>query len=169
MGCGMFITSQADVLSECFRVSTSYMPSNNAGLDPYVTTRQWSRRFVGLRLFLSLATAGWGGYAAHVERAIQLAEFLAAELEKSGWTVINRSSLAVVCAVPPAGSPAPGVIARQVVASGVAWVSSAIFRDREVVRMCVTNGQSTRSDIETLVATMRSLVNASDAEWLGRP
>ncbi|HEY8288174.1 MAG TPA: pyridoxal-dependent decarboxylase, partial [Acetobacteraceae bacterium] len=52
MGCGMFITRHAPVLSSAFRVSTSYMPSNAASLDPYVNSVQWSRRFVGLRLFL---------------------------------------------------------------------------------------------------------------------
>ncbi len=60
------------MLSSAFHVSTSYMPSNVPNLDPYVTSVQWSRRFLGLRLFLSLAAAGWSGYAEHVERAIEL-------------------------------------------------------------------------------------------------
>src|ERR1700719_3695417 len=54
MGCGMFMTRHAPVLSAAFRVSTGYMPSNIASIDPYVTSAQWSRRFLGLRLFLSL-------------------------------------------------------------------------------------------------------------------
>ena len=62
MGCGMFITRHAPLLSSAFHVSTGFMPSNVAGLDPYVTTVQWSRRFLGLRLFMSLAAAGWTGY-----------------------------------------------------------------------------------------------------------
>ena len=69
MGCGMLLTRHADALSAAFQVSTGYMPSNLAGLDPYVTTMQWSRRFLGLRLFMALAAAGWNGYAQHVERA----------------------------------------------------------------------------------------------------
>ena len=61
MGCGMFLTRHAPVLTEAFDVSTSYMPSHISSVDPYVTTAQWSRRFLGLRLFLSLAAAGGRG------------------------------------------------------------------------------------------------------------
>jgi len=45
-----------------------------------VTTMQWSRRFLGLRLFLSLAAAGWAGYGDHVERAIELIALLKEKL-----------------------------------------------------------------------------------------
>ena len=71
MGCGMFLTRHASVLSSAFQVSTDFMPSNVPNLDPYVTTVQWSRRFLGLRLFLSLAVAGWDGYGKHMERSIR--------------------------------------------------------------------------------------------------
>ena len=37
------------------------MPSSVASVDPYLNSVQWSRRFMGLRLFLSLAAAGWQG------------------------------------------------------------------------------------------------------------
>ncbi|MDQ2762759.1 MAG: pyridoxal-dependent decarboxylase, partial [Pseudomonadota bacterium] len=77
MGCGMFLTAHPQILSAAFNVSASYMPSQAAALDPYMMTMQWSRRFLGLRLFLSLAAAGWAGYAAHVEQAVELGHKLA--------------------------------------------------------------------------------------------
>jgi len=61
---GMFITPHGSVLSSTFHVSAEFMPSNLKGSDPYVTSVQWSRRFLGLRLFLSLAATGWSGYGA---------------------------------------------------------------------------------------------------------
>ena len=64
------MTRHANILSSVFHVSTTFMPSNIAHLDPYVTTAQWSRRFLGLRLFLSLAAAGWRGYGEHVELSL---------------------------------------------------------------------------------------------------
>jgi glutamate/tyrosine decarboxylase-like PLP-dependent enzyme len=76
MGCGMFMTRHAAMLSSVFHVSTTFMPSNIINLDPYVTTAQWSRRFLGLRLFLSLAAAGWHGYGEHVQRSIELTALL---------------------------------------------------------------------------------------------
>lgn len=155
MGCGMFLTRHEHVLADTFRVETGYMPSNNPGLDPYVTSVQWSRRFLGLRLFLSLAAAGWDGYASHVEHAIALAEHLRARLAADGWRIVNESPLAVVCAEPPDGYPPARLIVREVVASGHAWISTTVFGGRDVVRMCITNGRTTVNDVNVLVDTLQ--------------
>jgi glutamate/tyrosine decarboxylase-like PLP-dependent enzyme len=154
MSCGMFMTREAGILSDAFHVSTNYMPSNNQYIDPYVTTVQWSRRFLGLRLFLSLAAAGWCGYADHVERSIALIGLLREELTALGWTAANDSPLGVLCAEPPPGFPSVRSIVRDIVASGSAWVSTTIFRGRDVVRMCVTNEWTTPKDIRALARSL---------------
>jgi glutamate/tyrosine decarboxylase-like PLP-dependent enzyme len=154
MGCGMFLTPHPEVLADAFRVTTSYMPPNTGGIDPYANSVQWSRRFLGLRLFMSLAAAGWGGHARHVERAVALAAMIEAGLTARGWSMANRSPLAVVCAEPPAGSAAPRTIVERVLASGVAWVSAAEFEGRSVVRACVTHGETTPDDVAVLVSAL---------------
>ncbi len=160
MACGMFITRYPGILSDAFHATTNFMPSNVAGLDPYVTTVQWSRRFLGLRLFLSLATAGWRGYGDHVERSVQLAALLKQELVERGWGIVNNSAMAVVCVEPPAGFPDARSIAHDVVASGLAWVSSTVFRGRHVVRMCLTNGHTTSRDVQALVRLLQGFAPA---------
>ena len=92
MGCGMFFTRNPNVPSTAFQVTTGYMPSHNAGRDPYLNSVQWSRRFLGLRLFLSLAAAGWEGYARHVEHAIEIAALLTDRL--AGARLDDRQRLA---------------------------------------------------------------------------
>jgi glutamate/tyrosine decarboxylase-like PLP-dependent enzyme len=154
MACGIFLTRHAGVLSDAFQATTSFMPSNLCGVDPYVTTVQWSRRFLGLRLFLSLATVGWSGYAEHVERSVELACLLKAALLAKGWTIANESPLAVVCATPPAGAQSARALAAEVVASGAAWISSAVFQGRDVVRICITNGQTTPGDVLALASLL---------------
>jgi glutamate/tyrosine decarboxylase-like PLP-dependent enzyme len=59
MGAGMFFCQHPDAVRSAFRAETSYMPGKMAGavLDPYTTSVQWSRRFIGLKLFLALGTA----------------------------------------------------------------------------------------------------------------
>jgi glutamate/tyrosine decarboxylase-like PLP-dependent enzyme len=156
MGCGMFITRDAALLSSAFQVSTTYMPSNLANLDPYVTSVQWSRRFLGLRLFLSLATAGWAGYAEHVEHSVELAAQLAGQLRSRGWQILNDSQLAVLCIQPPLGSPDVRSIVSHVLGSGRAWISTATFEGRAVIRACVTHGETAQSDIDELVDALRS-------------
>ncbi len=156
MGCGMFMTPDAGILSSAFQVSATYMPSNKAHLDPYVTTMQWSRRFLGLRLFLSLAAAGWTGYAEHVEHSIELSRLLETALLDRGWSIINDSPLAVLCALPPPGSADVRSIVGRVLASGQAWVSTAIIEGREVVRACITHGETAQHDIEELVDALNA-------------
>jgi glutamate/tyrosine decarboxylase-like PLP-dependent enzyme len=156
MGCGMFITGHPPVLSAAFQVRADFMPSNLAQLDPYVTSVQWSRRFLGLRLFLSLAAAGWSGYAEHIERAIELALMLRRELESRGWSIINDSPLAVLCFTPPPGSDAVRSIAARVLASGRAWVAVADFEGCEAIRACISNGETTEHDVNELVAALEA-------------
>ncbi len=150
MGCGMFLTRWQDIVAAAFHVAASYMPSQERAVDPYVTSAQWSRRFVGLRLFLSLGAAGWPGYAAHVEHSVELAALLAHEMRGYGWRVVNDPSLAVVCLVPPAGArPVPGIVA-EVLASGKAFVSISVLAGRSVVRACVVNGETSPADIRAI-------------------
>jgi glutamate/tyrosine decarboxylase-like PLP-dependent enzyme len=155
MGCGMFITGHAPALTSAFGVSASFMPSGTPSLDPYLATAQWSRRFLGLRLFLSLAVAGWEGYGQHVERAVALAELLKDELAVRGWPTKNASSLAVACIEPPPGAGEIRAIVGRVLASGRAWISAATFEGREVIRACVTHGRTTPADIAALVDALQ--------------
>ncbi|MEI9985080.1 MAG: pyridoxal-dependent decarboxylase [Aliidongia sp.] len=158
MGCGMILVRHAPLLSSTFQVSADFMPSNTASADPFMTSVQWSRRFLGLRLFLSLAAAGWAGYAQHVERSIELIEILKGKLVESGWRIVNDSHLAVLCIEPPAGRGDVRTIVRGILDSGRAWVSVATFEGRQVLRACVTHGETTSSDVAELVNALETLV-----------
>jgi glutamate/tyrosine decarboxylase-like PLP-dependent enzyme len=149
MGCGMLLTCWPALLSSIFQVSTEYMPSN-LSVDPYVNSVQWSRRFVGLRLFLSLAVAGWLGYGDHVERTLGLGTQLKERLAACGWRVINQSPLGVLCIEPPDTKDARAIV-NNILAMGKAWVSVASYEGHEVIRACVTSGETTESDIVDLV------------------
>ena len=155
MGCGMFLTPHAGVLSAAFNVATTFMPSHVPELDPYVTTIQWSRRFLGLRLFLSLAAAGWAGHGEHVEHSFQMLEQLTCALAARGWTLANgHDALAVACLLPPPGSKPVEDIVAQVLRSGNAWVSVANFENVKVLRACVTHGETSADDITQVVAAL---------------
>ena len=156
MGCGMFITQDPRILSSAFQVSTTYMPSNITHVDPYVTTMQWSRRFIGLRLFLSLAAAGWTGYGAHVEHSIEISAYLADELSTLGWKVVNDSPLAVLCLQAPSETQDARSIVARVLTSGQSWISTATFEGHEVIRACITHGETSRQDAKRLVQALEA-------------
>jgi glutamate/tyrosine decarboxylase-like PLP-dependent enzyme len=154
MGCAIFITTQGALLSEAFHASTSFMPSSISGVDPYLNSVQWSRRFLGLRLFLALATAGWEGLGAHVERGVEVIAHIRARLTGMGWTTLNDSPLAVLDVLPPAELGEVRALVRRVVASGRAWVAPTVFEGRDVVRICATNGETSARDVDQLVAVL---------------
>ncbi|MDE2304403.1 MAG: pyridoxal-dependent decarboxylase, partial [Gammaproteobacteria bacterium] len=157
MGCALHLSSRPAVLSEAFHCSTSFMPSREPSIDPYINTMQWSRRFIGLRLFFTLAAAGWNGLGAHVERGVEVIARAAASLEGRGWRMLNDPALAVLNVLPPTGRPPVREIVRRVVQSGRAWVAPTVFEGRDVVRICATNGESGAADLEELVDALDSM------------
>jgi aromatic-L-amino-acid/L-tryptophan decarboxylase len=158
MGCAIFITRHGHLLSEAFHASTSFMPSNVSGVDPYLNSVQWSRRFLGLRLFLALASAGWEGLGAHVERSVEVVARVKERLVALGWTVANDSELAVLDVVPPAELGDVRELVRRVVAGGRAWVAPTMFEGRDVVRICATNGETTIEDVNALIAALNERI-----------
>jgi aromatic-L-amino-acid/L-tryptophan decarboxylase len=154
MGCGMFLVRDGKAPSAVFQVAASYMPSHEVSLDPYMNSAQWSRRFLGLRLFLSLASAGWAGHAAHIERAVAQTAKIREGLEAHGWSIVNDSPLAVLSVVPPAAAGDPRSVVDRVLKSGRAWVSLARFEERDVIRICVTHGETSDDDLTILLEAL---------------
>lgn len=161
MGAGLFITRHRGHLSRTFRVAAGYMPREGAGLpasDPYAVSMQWSRRFIGLKLFLSLCTAGWDGYAEALRHQVQMGDTLREMLAAAGWTVVADTRLPLVC-FRDAGSGRPprfleAVLAR-VLARGEAWISLAdLPRHGPVLRACITNYRTGPDDLTRLVEAL---------------
>jgi glutamate/tyrosine decarboxylase-like PLP-dependent enzyme len=160
MGAGIYFTRHPDILDRTFRTAAAYMPRETAGLDvvdPCLHSIQWSRRAIGLKVFLSLAVAGWEGYAAAIRHMVAMGEELRKELEASGWEVVNRTPLPLVCFVDrqrPEGRSAAylDALALKVVSSGKAWISTTRLAGvTPVVRACITNYRTGPDDIRALV------------------
>ncbi|TDD32205.1 pyridoxal-dependent decarboxylase [Actinomadura sp. KC06] len=154
MGAGALLTTDPEGLAETFRVTTSYMPDDVPDtVDPYTSSHQWSRRFMGLKLFLSLAVAGRAGYAEQLDRDAALADDLRERLKSTGWTIVNDTPLPVICFADPADGTWEhhDALARRVVGSGRAWISPVRLAGRAALRACVISHRTTPSDIDELV------------------
>jgi aromatic-L-amino-acid decarboxylase len=129
------------------------MPSAEAS-DLYLTSAQWSRRFIGLKVFMSLAAAGRAGYAAQLEHDCRLGDRLRARLRRDGWRIVNDTPLPVVCFVPDSAEGAAAgsltQIAREVEASGAAWISVADLPSGPALRACITSHRSTEDDVDAV-------------------
>jgi len=158
MGAGMFFCRHPDVVGEAFRAQTSYMPGKTAGpvVDPYTTSVQWSRRFIGLKLFLALAEHGESGYVGMIEHQARMGDVLRESIERAGWRIVNRTPLPLVCFT------RDGLVASKFLAAlyehQIAWMSEVRLGDEApVVRACVTSFRTNESDIEWVVREMSRL------------
>ncbi len=63
----------------------------------------------------------------------------------------NEPGLAVACLVPPPGSAPVCAIVQRVLKTGAAWVSAARLEGKDVIRCCVTHGETAPSDIAAVM------------------
>lgn len=165
MAAGMFFCRRPDPVRAAFDVHATYVPPSPAGADdPYTVSWQWSRRFIGLKVFMALAEIGLQGYAERVEHQTDMGERLRWRLQESGWLLCNRTPLPLVCFSHPqieSGQTSAAAVVAWVVASGQAWASTIrLPAGGEVVRACVCNYRTSPEDID---ATVRSFDEALSA------
>lgn len=159
MGAGMFFCRHSEIVREAFRAVVTFMPAKTAGTvdDPYTTSLQWSRRFTGLKLFLSLAHHGESGYAEMIERQTTLGERFREMLCKAGWRVVNSTPFPVICFTRE-GLDASKFLA-DLYRRQIAWMSEVTLGDAApVVRACVTSFRTTEADLEWVIGEMGHLV-----------
>jgi glutamate/tyrosine decarboxylase-like PLP-dependent enzyme len=159
MAAGMFLTRHRGALARTFRVKTGYMArgaASESAPDPYAASMQWSRRFIGLKVFLSLAVAGWDGYAGVLRHQVAMGERLRRALARTGWTIVNDTPLPVVCVTAPGRTDSfLKAVVRRVVDSGRAWLSVArLAGGRLVIRACITNYRTGPADVRELARAL---------------
>jgi len=158
MGAGMFFCRHPDVVREAFRAQTSYMPGKTDGpvVDPYTASVQWSRRFIGLKLFLALAQQGEAGYVEMIEHQARMGDVLRESIQRAGWRIVNSTPLPLVCFT------RDGLVVSTFLAAlyerQIAWMSEVrLGDDPPVVRACITSFRTSESDIDWVVREMSRL------------
>ena len=158
MGAGVFLTRHTSALAETFRISTDYMPRDASLLavtEPHAHSIQWSRRFIGLKVFLPIAAMGWCGVADLIRRQCRLGSRLRQMLTRDGWLCLNETPLPLVCFTVEEDIDGAMVelIAKRVVESGSAWISTVNLH-RPAIRACVTNFRTTEGDLQALLKSL---------------
>jgi glutamate/tyrosine decarboxylase-like PLP-dependent enzyme len=159
----VYFTRHRDILDQAFRIAETYMPREAAELDvinPFMHSIQWSRRAIGLKVFLSMAVAGWEGYAAAIRHMVAMGGLLREQLEASGWQVVNKTPLPLCCFVDQLHAEGRSAaylhaVAMNVVGSGKAWISTTCLANSiPVLRACITNYRTSADDITALLAAL---------------
>jgi glutamate/tyrosine decarboxylase-like PLP-dependent enzyme len=157
MGAGMFFCRHPEAIARAFAITTSYMPDAVEGstVDPYATTAQWSRRAIGLKVFMALAELGTDGYAELIEWQAQMGDALREQLHQLGWDVVNDTNLPVVCFTHPdirQGKRSTREILHTISERGRVWISDVVLGNQErVLRACITSFHTNESDLVCLL------------------
>lgn len=150
MGAGMIFVRDAAAVARAFAVTTGYMPAGD-GADAYITTSQWSRRFLGLRLWMMLRSTGSAAYREVFDRQFALADYLRERLTERGWRIHNRTPLPVVLFGDAEERFSSRDLADALEADGQTWLGCVDYEGRTLLRACVTSFLSERADVDLLL------------------
>ncbi len=165
MGAGMFFCRHRESVAEAFRAEVSYMPGGAAAsegtFDPLTNSAQWSRRFIGLKLFLSLAEQGEAGYAEMIDRQTRMGALLRELLRATGWRIVNQTPLPLVCFT------REGLVPTNLLASlrtrQIAWMSEVHVGGEPAMRACITSFHTTEADVRRVVREMNTVFSEAHA------
>lgn len=162
MGAGMFFCRHPEPVRRAFQISTAYMPVSTEGTeDPYATSLQWSRRAIGLKVFLSLAHRGRSGYARMIEHQADLGEYLRERLRAQDYLIENQTMLPVVCFSHPdwnGNHTAMSAAVNLLKAEGKFWLSTIFLSNgRPAIRACITSYRASQADVDALVEALEKV------------
>lgn len=153
LGTGMLWMRDAALVRAAFDVDATYVAAGSE--HPYASSAQWSRRAIGLKVWLSLATDGIDGWGRAFEQRMRLGERLRREARARGWTVHNDSALFIVC-LRREGEDERALKARvHALAQQHAWVDLARTSDGvAVIRAAISSSRTTEQDVDALVSAL---------------
>ena len=163
MGCGMFFCRHPESVAQAFRADVTYMPAKPNSEDQFATfnplahSAQWSRRFIGLKLFMALAEHGQTGYAKMVDQQARMGDMLRESLTATGWQIANQTPLPVVCFTREGAIPSD--LVRELRDRQIAWMSDVEIGGEPAVRACITSFKTTEQDITWVVDQLNTIVS----------
>ena len=171
---GLLVKRRGDLPATFHREPEYYRSSRpeDEPLNWYQYSFEGTRRFRGLKLWLSWKHLGSEGFSRLVEMNVELADYLARSCRESDdfEPVPAQPQLSVVCFRHlPGGRTAASrldpealdrhqdELQRALEISGEGWVSTTRLRGRTYLRAGVVNYLSTEADVDRLLATLRDL------------
>jgi glutamate/tyrosine decarboxylase-like PLP-dependent enzyme len=156
LGAGMFFTRHPEALATAFGVDTGYVPPTEEGtVDLYKTTMQWSRRFIGLKVWFLLAEHGVHGVGEIVDAQARVGDRLRELLRDAGWQVVNDTPFPLICFTHDrieSGERSIDEVLERILARERVWISQvALANGRRALRACITSFRTGESDLEVLL------------------
>jgi glutamate/tyrosine decarboxylase-like PLP-dependent enzyme len=161
MGAGLLLCKDKKTVEDTFRVHADYMPGLVQGaMDLHKTSLQWSRRFIGLKVFLALAEKGKSGFQKQIDEQTEVGAALKKRLTHEKWVVENETPLPVICfthSLIRDGVVTSGDVLKALYKRQKFWISETKIRNETVLRACITSPHTTSHDVEMLVQELEQI------------
>jgi glutamate/tyrosine decarboxylase-like PLP-dependent enzyme len=157
--CGIAIVADRMALRTMFGAHGSYLITDNSGPgDPLEKVPEYSRRARGVPVWAALRSLGRSGVIDLVDGLARHAREMAEEIAGIGGAeVVNDVVYTQVCVTFGDDQRTQAVTAR-LIADGTAWMSGSRWRDRDVLRISVSNWSTDAEDVRRSVEAIRRAV-----------
>jgi aromatic-L-amino-acid decarboxylase len=171
--CGaVLVRDGGRILRDSFDITPEYLNEDRGGADVefdfFRYGQMGTRRFSSLKLWMALKFMGRQGYAAVIERQIELTNYLASRLDElTGFKRVGETETAVCCFrfLPGNMTEADGVqqdrlqqqLQQKIERSGEAWITTTVLNGRRVLRVNINSFLTERRHIDDLVELLQRL------------
>lgn len=159
--CGIAIVRDASALRSAMGLHASYLVHDAEGPgDPFEKVPELSRRARGVPVWAALKSLGRDGVAAQVTGMAAAASDIAAGLSRlDGVEVLNDVGYTQVCLAFGDDATTRAVTAR-IIGDGKVWMSGSRWRDRDILRVSVSNWHTGGDEVRTAVEAVSSALAA---------
>jgi glutamate/tyrosine decarboxylase-like PLP-dependent enzyme len=158
--CGIAIVADPAPLRAALSIHASYLIPDAAG-DPLDKVPEMSRRARGVPVWAALRCLGRSGVADLVDRLICNARAIAAGVALiRGVEVLNDVVYTQICLAAGSDEQTRAVV-RELLADGVTWMSGSRWRDRDVIRVSVSNWSTDDEDVARSIDALSRAVAAA--------
>ena len=163
--CGVAIVARPELLQSAFGAHTNYIiQAGAAPADPFEKVPEMSRRAREIPVWAALRTLGRSGAVALVEGLAANARAIADGIGRlPGVEVINEVVFTQVC-LSFGSDERTRRVTQRVMADGAVWMSGSRWRDRDVLRISVSNWSTNPDDVAVSINAVERAMAAVDAE-----
>jgi glutamate/tyrosine decarboxylase-like PLP-dependent enzyme len=154
--CGLAIVADSAAMRGAMGVHASYLVADETGPgDPFEKVPELSRRARGVPVWAVLRSLGGRGVVDLVDGLVANASAIADGLRTiEGVEVLNHVDYTQVCVAFGSDERTREVTAR-LIADGTTWMSGSRWRDRDVLRISVSNWSTDARDVRLSVEAVR--------------
>jgi glutamate/tyrosine decarboxylase-like PLP-dependent enzyme len=167
---GLLVRGGGGALRAAFDITAEYMSEDRGGVDVEFDFMRYgqlgTRRFNALKIWLALKRLGTSGYAAIVERQIELAQYLAERIDEiPDFVRVGQVETALCCArfepeeysgrAPEELDELQRALQQRIERGGAAWFASTIVKGRRVLRFNINSFLTERRHVDDLVELLR--------------